>query len=821
MPADLRPARGRFALDPAVVAAILVTLGAILLYARTAYRTTAFWDSGEFIATSWILGIPHQPSTPLYVLLGRLATLVPLFSIAIRVNWPSALPNALAAGFTVLATARLGGRAGLGPWARALSGALAGILVTSASSLWTSASEAEVYALSGLMVAIALWAVVRNAGNEVAAPDLRPLLAVLYLLSLSIGIHLGTLLVAPALFWFAWRTGELPSPRADLLVLLVGWPLLGFAFTLAARGLGLGPASPAVGFFTAYLACLPFLRARKVALTAFVLVLVGVSVHLYLPIRAALHPAINEGDPADWRRFFETLSRAQYPPSNPLLRRGSLAYQFGPMFLRYVVEQWPLFRGALGGVLVPLAAVAGAWLAARRDRLGGELALLLLLLTGPALVIYLNFTEHEVRERDYFFALCFQALAIWAGLAGGFLLQWLGSGPGRGRVVRVAIAGAILVLTALHPIRLGFRTHDKHANLIARDYAANLLLPLPRDAVLFTNGDNDTFPLWYLQEVEGVRKDVRVVNLSLLNTPWYIRQLRDQPPTVPITMSDAEIDALRPALDQSGSRVLLVKDFAVQHILAANRARRPLYLAVTVPDRMGLDKLLVMEGLAQRIHAEPQAQQVDLELAHHNLYEVFTPLHGILTPDGQPDTVSYRDRNESSLVQNYAAIHFYLGVGYDQQGDLPAAIREAERALAISPKFMGNRLFLGLLYEKAGDLAKAERHYQASLAANPGDPRLLHRLGRVIGEEGRSEAAVPILKEAIARGQRDYFDPWGSLFEVYWRAGKQDSAVQVLDQWLTRFPNDIQVREVRDRARAGGLVAPPAPGAPSPAGRRP
>jgi hypothetical protein len=84
---------------------------------------------------------------------------------------------------------------------------------------------------------------------------------------------------------------------------------------------------------------------------------------------------------------------------------------------------------------------------------------------------------------------------------------------------------------------------------------------------------------------------------------------------------------------------------------------------------------------------------------------------------------------------------------------------------------------------------------------------------------------VPILKEAIARGQRDYFDPWGSLFEVYWRAGKQDSAVQVLDQWLTRFPNDIQVREVRDRARAGGLVAPPAsaPGAPSgpPDGRRP
>ena len=376
----------------------------------------------------------------------------------------------------------------------------------------------------------------------------------------------------------------------------------------------------------------------------------------------------------------------------------------------------------------------------------------------------------------------------------------------------MAIAGAVLVLVGLLPIRLGFAAHDKHANLIAHDYAYNLLAPLPPDAILFTNGDNDTFPLWYLQEVEGVRKDVRVVNLSLLNTPWYIRQLRDQLPRVPISMSNAEIDALRPALDASGSRVLLVKDFAVQHILAENRDRRPLYLAVTVPDRMGLDDRLVMEGLAQRIHATAQPARVDLDRTQHNVYQVFTPLHGVLTADGQPDTVSYRDANESSLVQNYAAIHFYLGVEYDQRGDLPAATREAERALAISPRFVGNRLFLGLLYEKAGDLPRAERHYQASLLAHPGDPRLLHRLGRVLGEEGRSEAAVPILREAIARGQRDYFDPWGSLFEVYWRAGQRDSAVQLLDQWLARFPDDIQVREVRDRAREGALAEPPGEG---------
>jgi tetratricopeptide (TPR) repeat protein len=754
------PRAERHPVAPAVGAAILVFLFALLLYGRTAYRTVPFWDSGEFIATSAILGIPHQPSTPLYVLIGRLATLVPGGSVAFRVNFLSSIANALAACFTVLWTARLAARAGLGPTASALSGALAGLLIAGSATLWTSANEAEVYALSTMIAALAAWAIVRAADARQA--DLRIALAVVYLLALAIAIHLGTLLVLPPLAWFAFRSG-----------------LLGIRT----------------------------LRPRPLAVFC-ALFLLGLSVHLFLPIRAALDPAINEGDPADWQRFIATLTRAQYPPSNPLLRRGALAYQFGPMFCRYLGEQWPIVRGALGGILWPLAALAGLGLFWRRERRGGELLLLLVLIAGPALVFYLNFTEHEVRERDYFFALFFQTVAVLAGLAGGFLVAWLGADGGRKRGGRVAVGALLLVLVALAPIRNGFRTHDKHANRIARDYGANLLTPLPPSTILFTNGDNDTFPLWYLQEVEGLRKDVRVVNLSLLNTPWYIQQLRDQPPRVPIAYSDAEAAALRPTLDARG-RVKMVKDFAVAHILAENRQRLPLYLAVTVPDRMGLDDRLKVEGLAMRIYAEPQTGRLDLEVARRNAYEVFTPLHGILTPDGRSDSTFYRDANETNLIQNYAAIHFYLGVEYDRRGDLAAATREAERALAISPSFVGNRLFLGLLYEKAADWARAEGHYRASLAVSPGDPRLLHRLGRVLAEQGRSAAAVPILKEAIARGREDYFDPFGSLFEVYWRAGQRDSALQVLDQWLIRHPGDQEILAVRERAALG---APP-PGA--------
>jgi len=83
-------------------------------------------------------------------------------------------------------------------------------------------------------------------------------------------------------------------------------------------------------------------------------------------------------------------------------------------------------------------------------------------------------------------------------------------------------------------------------NYVASDYAYNLLNSCDKDGILFTNGDNDTFPLWYLQEVENVRTDVKVVNLSLLNTPWYIYQMKHYKPTINIPISDEQIETLRP-----------------------------------------------------------------------------------------------------------------------------------------------------------------------------------------------------------------------------------------------------------------------------------
>ena len=151
--------------------------------------------------------------------------------------------------------------------------------------------------------------------------------------------------------------------------------------------------------------------------------------------------------------------------------------------------------------------------------------LLLFLLTGVAIVFYLNQYPNQPRERDYAFAGSFYFFAVWIGLGVLALFEALS------KVVKENIAGPVagaLCFLAV-PVVLGTQNwddHDRSGRYLARDVAVNYLNSCAPDAILFTNGDNDTFPLWYAQEVEGKRTDVRVCNLMLLNTDWYINQMK-------------------------------------------------------------------------------------------------------------------------------------------------------------------------------------------------------------------------------------------------------------------------------------------------------
>jgi hypothetical protein len=216
------------------------------------------------------------------------------------------------------------------------------------------------------------------------------------------------------------------------------------------------------------------------------------------------------------------------------------------------------------------------------------------------------------------------------------------------KTVKIA-SGVVLALSLLLVPVMMFKTNfyfnNRNENKVPFDYAYNLLQGLDKDAIIFTNGDNDTFPLWYVQTVEGIRTDVRVVNLSLLNTDWYISEMKNSMPfgsqKVPISLSDDQIRQISPvqwgdskvvnvnvpptaypdSLQQAGKtpdklawrmpytfasgsvKAVKVQDQMIYDIIKTNNWQRPVYFSATVTDEnfIGLDEYLVQEGMGKRV----------------------------------------------------------------------------------------------------------------------------------------------------------------------------------------------------------------------------
>ena len=154
----------------------------------------------------------------------------------------------------------------------------------------------------------------------------------------------------------------------------------------------------------------------------------------------------------------------------------------------------------------------------------------LFFMTGIAIVLYLNQTPYQPRERDYAYAGSFYAFAIWIGLGVAAITRFLEWVMEKCKVEnRTVVAVVAVLLCMVVPLQMVSQTwddHDRSGRYVARDFGMNYLSSVEPNAILFTNGDNDTFPLWYAQEVEGYRTDVRVCNLSYLQTDWYIDQMK-------------------------------------------------------------------------------------------------------------------------------------------------------------------------------------------------------------------------------------------------------------------------------------------------------
>ncbi|MBI1184404.1 DUF2723 domain-containing protein [bacterium] len=210
-------------------------------------------------------------------------------------------------------------------------------------------------------------------------------------------------------------------------------------------------------------------------------------------------------------------------------------------------------RNALYGIPFILGLI-GLFYQAKRNQESFLYVMVYFIMTGIALAVYLNMPPIQPRERDYVFVASFYFYAIWIGIGAVAIWNYL-----RKKVKpTIAAAGAGVILFLAVPVNMvaeEWDDHDRSNRTVSLAFGTNYLESCAPNAVLFTNGDNDTYPLWYAQEVEGIRDDIRIINLSLLNTDWYINQMRR-----PINSADSIHISMSPNKYKQGTR-----DYAIYY----------------------------------------------------------------------------------------------------------------------------------------------------------------------------------------------------------------------------------------------------------------
>ncbi|MEX2180262.1 MAG: DUF2723 domain-containing protein [Gemmatimonadaceae bacterium] len=650
--ATVSPAAGDFDYRPSYLAAGLAALGVFVLYLITLSPSTAMWDTSEYIAAAYTLGLPHPPGNPLFVLIGRVFAEMPIApNVATRINILAAVSSAGAAAMWFLITERVLVSWLPVRWQRLVGASVAMVIGATAFTVWNqSVVNEKVYTVSLLGIAIISWLMVRWSDNPDGRVADRTLVLVAFVLALGYTNHMAGMLPALAVSVAVM----VRRPRT-----ILRWRLL--------------------------LACLGVMA-------------LGMTVFATQPIRSAHMPALNEGEPTacqdglkfdctfskdTYDRFMYNFNRGQYGKPDLTTRQAPFSAQIG-MWWYYFKWQWlrdahseRQGRQAILASIFLVLGLFGGWVHYQRDRRSFWYFGTLMFSMTLFLIYYLNFkygatqapelansVNREVRDRDYFYLWSFSAWGVWAGLGLLFIWESVSSlfGTEKVRLGGQAVdeprhaswlKGSPVLAIALIPLFTNFSTASRSGHTETADFAADLLNSVEPYGVLVVVGDNDTFPLWYAQEVEKIRQDVVVANTSLLNTDWYTRQLIrrpiyeydaekgpaiyrnrhwPKPANAPLRMSPADADSVPPYMfinqpmqfnvgdlkvtldprrltqDGAGNGVLQRADIFVLRMIADSWPGRPFYFSRTsggYARELGFGDNILTQGLASKVFVPP------------------------------------------------------------------------------------------------------------------------------------------------------------------------------------------------------------------------
>ncbi len=852
-----------------------------IIYAMTVASTVSYWDCGEFIACSYGLAVPHPPGAPLFLLVGRFFSMIPFVEdIGYRVNYISVLSSTFTVMLLYLSIVHLvrewkGNLQSNSDWQTAIfSGIIGSLTFAFTHSFWFNAVEAEVYAPSMLFTALLVWLILVWAQKSDQPGNEKYLLMIAYCIGLTIGIHLLNVLALPFVtliyyykrFEFNMKTFMINILVTVGIILFVYPGIVKYLPRIAELGGAFGLAAVFIILFAIVFWSINN-NKKTVSLISLsvLLIVIGYSTYATIYIRSNLDPMIDENNPETIEKFISYLNREQYgdhsitdrakvwkesPNGKRYNSTGEFfwKYQVDKMYIRYFMWQFVGMDknerdwSANQLYAIPfLLGLLGIYWQFKNDKKHALAVLALFFMTGLAIVLYLNQPDPQPRERDYSYVGSFYAFSIWIGLGYAGLMELIRGNKKKKKddvtvqsnTLPVVIFVILFIISPILLLAKNFETHNRKGRYIAWDYSYNMLQTCEPNAILITNGDNDTFPLWYLQEVDSVRRDIRIVNLSLLNTDWYIQQLRDLDPKVPIGVSDAELSKLglvpwkkrqvsiyvhqsagenfarefqikyqgiyitvpekitfevKPTLNTPYGSVLRVQDYMILRIINNNKWRKPIYFAVTVAKKNMLSELqeyLRMDGLALKL-VPYKNWKISPENIERNLTEVYQYR-------GLQDPSVYYDRNILGLLQNYRTAYLQVSEYYARTKDMEkvkSLMINMEKNIPSSVIPWTNRYlrFIRDSYSLASEQIGLDSLFNSNYTEK--DMQIigenLYRLGLGHKSEG--------IFESIYTSNPNNVQALSILIDIYERSGKYEKGIKHLEDWLQRNPNDPQAK---------------------------
>ncbi len=861
--------------------AAFIWLFSFIIYALTVSSTVSYWDCGEFIACSYGLAVPHPPGAPLFLLVGRFFSMIPFVDdIGFRVNYISVLSSAFTVMFLYLSIVHLirewKGTLGNGAdWQIAIfSGVLGSLTFAFTHSFWFNAVEAEVYAPSMFFTALIVWLILVWAEKYEEPGNERYLLMISYAVGLAIGVHLLNVLALPFVTMIYYYKKFPYNLKTFVINIIITIGIVIFVYPGIVKYLPrVAEFGGTMGLAVVFIALLAIVfwsvnnKKKTVSLVSLsvLLIVIGYSTYTMIYIRSNLDPMIDENNPETIEKFISYLNREQYgdhsitdrakvwkdsPNGKQYKSAGEYfwKYQVDKMYIRYFLWQFVGMDenekdwSAKQFYAIPfLLGLLGLYWHFKNDHKHALAVLALFFMTGLAIILYLNQPDPQPRERDYSYVGSFFAFSIWIGLGYAGLLELI-RGEGKKKreessnsshIVPVTLFILLLIASPVLMLAKNFDTHSRKGRYIAWDYSYNMLQSCEPNGILITNGDNDTFPLWYLQEVDSVRRDIRIVNLSLLNTDWYIQQLRDLDPKVPLNIGDAELKRLGlvpwkkrqmtldvprsigetfaaefqnkfqninisvpdkitfevgPTLNTQYGSVIRIQDYMILRILSANKWKKPIYFAVTVAKDNMLDELqdyLRMDGLALKL-VPFKNWKISPDNLERNLIDVYKYR-------GLQDPSVYYDKNIEGLLQNYRTAFLQVIEYYARINDMDKVkylMSEMEKKVPTSVIPWTNR-YLRLIRDSYA--LTTNQLSIDSLASRNYSEKDLQILAENLYRLHLYDDAADIF-ENIYQSNPNNVQALSILIDIFDRTKQYNKGIEYLNIWLEQHPQDPQAK---------------------------